>query len=173
MMKVARCACVIMVVLFSIFLCTADCFSGGEGSLPVPDGKGDYWKRTTHRFWMVVDRDHHGLNGRLSKEFPSNWEDPRSEWPKQMNIDEWPVVARFSRGSILNGTGGNMGIIFVKDIHGDSWMMVNTGINRICFVRANSRYIKPVVVIDDSTGTNTHSFLLKMTGEALCRGILF
>jgi len=126
-----------------LFLCfSLISISIASEALPLANENGDYAKRTAHLYWIVVDTDPSGLNGRLSPDFPSDWENPTIGWPK-MNIGQWPVVKRFAKGTILNGCMGNCGVLHY-DVNNKPWLMVSVGIKHICFVRANSKYIKPV-----------------------------
>jgi len=140
-----RLFCLIFILLFiSISFFPA----AGEEELPLPDENGNYCGGTTHRHWIVVDKDFNGLNGRLADNFPKDWEDPRSLWPGG-NIGQWPVVHRFYPGSILNACMGNRGIIFLNDDNGNPWIMISVSMDEVCFVRANSKYIKPVRVLEN------------------------
>jgi hypothetical protein len=116
--------------------------------LPKADKNGDYKGRTLHRYWLVTDKDYNGLNGRLSEDFPKDYESPRSVWPKS-NVAEWPVVAKFLPGTILNGRNGNVGIIFINDKNGNPWIMISIDMDKYCFVRANKKYIKPVIIKEE------------------------
>ena len=129
-----------------IIFCFSWSFSFSEEQLPQSDKNGDYGNRTTHIYWKVVDPDPEGLNGRLADDFPADWEDIRASWP-ETNVAQWPVVTKFSTGSILTACPGNCGIIFLKDKNGKSWLMVYRDPvkkSKVCFVRANVKYIKPV-----------------------------
>jgi hypothetical protein len=90
-----------------------------------------------------VDTDPDGLNGRLSPDFPTDWKNCGAQWP-QSDPGTWPVVARFYKGTILNATTGNLGVNFIKDSRGKNWIMVRISADKVCFVRANSKFLKPV-----------------------------
>lgn len=114
--------------------------------LPVPDKNGDY--REYSNYWIVVEDQRGseiGFYGRLSAEFPERWYDLNAKWPEDKNIGAWPIVSEFMQGMILNGCCGNRGIIVLRDQNNKPWLMVRIDKNRVCFVRANSKYIKPVV----------------------------
>lgn len=113
-------------------------------SIPARDANGDYKGRSLHRYWQVVNEDRRDLIGRVTKEWPSNWDCVDANWPSTSDVAQWPEAARFSPGSVLLAATGNMGIIFVNDSANKPWLMINSGIGRVCFVPANSRYIIPV-----------------------------
>ncbi len=114
------------------------------GQLPQADASGEYSRRTLHTHWRVVDPDPEGLNGRLARDFPVNYDSVAAPWPSSPPLS-WPVVARFASGSLLRARTGNVGVIRIKDPQGRSWMMVSRPEGSgICFVRAHQRYIRPV-----------------------------
>lgn len=113
-------------------------------SIPVCDSNGDYKGRSLHKYWQVVDKDRKGLIGRSSKEWPVNWDYADANWPETSNVDQWPEAARFSPGAVLLAAAGNMGIILVYDAAKKPWLLISAGVGRVCFVRANSKFIMPV-----------------------------
>ncbi len=142
---------IIIMCIGCVFIGAVTCFAAyPQGSLPVPDKNGDYISGTRSQvYWIVVDTDYNnGLNGRLAANFPRNWEDINAKWPEDKNIGAWPVVARFHHGSVLNAARGNAGIIMQKDENNKPWIMMQIDAERVCFVRANSKYIKPVRIED-------------------------
>ncbi|MCD4784884.1 MAG: hypothetical protein K8T10_13800 [Candidatus Eremiobacteraeota bacterium] len=141
-------ASIFFIIMFLLFL-TANSIAGAQDhgyTFPTPDKKGDFVIPRSHRYWKVVDNDRNGLNGRLATNFPVNWEDPRVAWPKS-NVAQWPIAARFRKGSILNATRGNRGIIFLRDRNKKPWIMIEISKGKYCFVRANTKYIVPVKLV--------------------------
>ena len=60
------------------------------------------------------------------------------------NVSQWPVVTAFRRGQRLQAvTGNNANQIMIADSQGKPWLPVSTDKGN-CFVRANSRFIKPI-----------------------------
>ncbi|MHC9543584.1 MAG: hypothetical protein AB9903_29080 [Vulcanimicrobiota bacterium] len=141
-------ACVFLTAL--IFLLSHASFADTAPRPPMPDEKGDYRNCRIHRYWLIVDKDRvNGLNGRLSPDFPKNWKSCDSQWPQNPAINEWPVVFKFHPDMVLRAALINSCMVMKDDNKGNPWLMVSVDINRICFVRANSRYIKPVYVSDE------------------------
>ena len=131
-------------VCFLLILCCSllPAFAQGENS--EPDKNGNYSTMCFCTTWEVVDPDPAGLNGRLDTGFYKEWYAPCAEW-NEMNIGEWPVIRTFSKGTILIANGTPAGFIGTYDDNGNPWMKVTIGPDdEICFVRANSKYIKPV-----------------------------
>ena len=119
--------------------------------LPAMDENGDFNGPTTHMYWKVTDSDPEGLNGRLSYDFPLTFDNRGSHWP-EMDVVSWPVIRKFRKGTILTANTKMMGSI-VKDTRGLPWLKVEIGAidtndaggDVVCFVRANSRYVVPVM----------------------------
>ena len=148
-------------------------------AMPIPDDNGDY-RVLHHRYWEVIDDDPAGLNGRLALNFPPAWFPPGNKVLKE-SINNWPVIRRFRKGTILVSNAAPEGTeIFCEgEENGKSWLKVNLapkntgshGQEILCFVRANNRYIRPIAptrdysdlsfnlaVIDDPDGyTNIRS----------------
>ncbi|MEG4441828.1 hypothetical protein QUB47_06775 [Microcoleus sp. AT9_B5] len=60
------------------------------------------------------------------------------------NVSQWPAVTTFRRGERLEAmTGNNANQIVIADSLGKPWLPISTGKGN-CFVRANSRFIKPI-----------------------------
>lgn len=130
----------VMVLLFSL----APSSWADNPPIPVPDGKGDYRRCGVHKYWLVVENDQkNGLNGRISPDFPKNYESEDCRWPEKPNINAWPVVAKFEPESMLNAVQVNGVTMSLDDNNGNPWLMVRVSRDKVCFVRANSRYIKP------------------------------
>jgi len=118
-----------------------------EPKPPMPDETGNYHHCRNQKYWIVVDQDwKNGLSGRLSPSFPKDWDSVKSRWPEKPDVNSWPTIICFYPGMILNGCQGNCGTITMEDRNGNPWLMVTIGIGKVCFVRANSRYIKPAQI---------------------------
>ncbi|MEG5136904.1 MULTISPECIES: hypothetical protein [unclassified Microcoleus] len=60
------------------------------------------------------------------------------------NISQWPVVTTFRLGERLQAvTGNNANQIMIADSQGKPGLPISTDKGN-CFVRANSRFIKPI-----------------------------
>jgi hypothetical protein len=60
------------------------------------------------------------------------------------NVSQWLVVTAFRRGQRLQAvTGNNANQIMIADSQGKPWLPISTDKGN-CFVRANSRFIKPI-----------------------------
>ena len=124
-------------------------------ALPVANQQGDYTgllarQRGNRQVnWVVVDSDSQGLNCRMAQRFRSISVDaldaPDELFAKNKhNVSQWPVVTTFRRGQRLEAvTGNNANQIMIADSQGKPWLPVLTG-KANCFVRANSRFVKPV-----------------------------
>lgn len=113
-------------------------------NLPKPNAMGDYATRTSHRFWVVVDPDPQGVNCRWSANMPANWYDPGANLPS-LTFDQWDVVRRFKRNSVLISNTTPAGFALMFDESNKPWLKVRTGTKeQICLVRANSKYIQPI-----------------------------
>ncbi|KAM3106368.1 hypothetical protein ACKFKH_18950 [Phormidesmis sp. 146-20] len=130
-------------------------------AVPVPDRQGDYPIPKSARSsspgqsnWIVVDGDSKGLNCRMAKQFQSVTLDG-ADAPaaiflnNQYAIADWPIRFTFKKGQRLQAVTGNMGRnqIMLLDNRGKPWIPVSgqkgdRSIN--CFIRANSRFIKPL-----------------------------
>jgi hypothetical protein len=84
------------------------------------------------------------LAGRLTPNWPADDRDPGALLKIDWLVPRWPVVATFSKGQRLRAVPDEGGGILIKDIDGSSWMKVETGTGGFCFVRANSKYVRPV-----------------------------
>lgn len=99
--------------------------------------------------WLVVDSDSEGLNCRMAERFRSISADgvdaPAELFERNKhNVSQWPVVTAFRRGQrLLAVTGNNANQIMIADSQGKPWLPVSTDKGN-CFVRANSRFIKPI-----------------------------
>jgi hypothetical protein len=103
--------------------------------------------------WRVVDADPKGLNCRMASEFRPVTLDgadaPATLYQNNRhNISQWSVVFSFAKGQELRAVTGNMGAqqIMLRDRDGNSWLGVHTNAQRgDCFVRANRRFVEPIV----------------------------
>ncbi|MBE9094175.1 hypothetical protein [Tychonema sp. LEGE 07203] len=124
-------------------------------AIPVANQQGDYpvppprTRGNRQVNWVVVDPDSQGLNCRMAQRFRSisvdgiNAPDELFERNKH-NVSQWPVVTTFRRGQRLQAvTGNNANQIMISDTQGKPWLPVLTDKGN-CFVRANSRFIKPI-----------------------------
>lgn len=110
-------------------------------ALPNPDGEGDYPQRTNQRYWVVVDPA--GVSCRWSEDAPQNWYDPDAKFP-QMDVENWQVVKQFQRNQALLSNLAPAGFAMLADDNGKPWLKVSLGTNeKICLVRANSKFIRP------------------------------
>lgn len=130
-------------LLISVLLLTA---TGYAQPLPKPHGGGDYWiyNENTWLDWEVVSNE---LNGRLTPTWPEDEQAPGALLKIDWVVPRWPVVTQFRKGQRLRAQPDEVGGILIKDIDGGSWMKVDIGDGRFCFVRANSKYIKPVKIV--------------------------
>ncbi len=98
---------------------------------------------------MVVDSDSQGLNCRMAHRFRSISVDglnaPYELFERNKhNVSQWPVVTTFLRGERLQAVTGNLANqIMISDSQGKPWLPISTDKGN-CFVRANSRFIKPI-----------------------------
>lgn len=124
-------------------------------AVPVADRQGDYTELLARRRgnrqvnWVVVDSDSQGLNCRMAQRFRSisvdSLDAPAELFERNKhNVSQWPVVTAFRRGKRLQAvTGNNANQIMIADSQGKPWMPISTDKGN-CFVRANSRFIKPI-----------------------------
>ncbi|MEG3838779.1 hypothetical protein [Microcoleus sp. herbarium14] len=117
-----------------------------QGDYPVPPARARGNRQVN---WLVVDSDAQGLNCRMAKKFQSISVDgidaPDELFARNKhNVSQWPVVTVFRRGQRLEAvTGNNANQIMISDNQGKGWLPVSTDKGN-CFVRANSRFIKPI-----------------------------
>ncbi|MEG4107549.1 hypothetical protein [Microcoleus sp. S13_C5] len=124
-------------------------------AIPVANQQGDYpvpparQRGNRQVNWLVVDSDSQGLNCRMAQRFRSISVDaldaPGELFERNKhNVSQWPVVAAFRRGQRLQAvTGNNANQIMIADSQGKPWLPISTDKGN-CFVRANSRFIKPI-----------------------------
>lgn len=140
--------------LLALVLCLFAAAANAQENIPQANAKGDFQGRYLHNYWMVMDPDPNGFNGRLTPKWPANWDAVDANWPDTRVIKpDWPVVVRFNRGRVLRAMSGNMGLIFIRDGRGLPWLMVSAGPagkpNGVCFVRANAKFLKPVLAAEN------------------------
>ena len=117
-----------------------------QGDYPVPPARARGNRQVN---WVVVDSDSQGLNCRMAQRFRSISVDaldaPAELFERNKhNVSQWPVVTVFRRGQRLRAvTGNNADQIVIADTQGKPWLPISTGKGN-CFVRANSRFIKPI-----------------------------
>jgi len=118
------------------------------GGFPTANQDGDYrGQAAAWMLWQVTDADPDGLNCRASEPFESG------EWLEVAysdKLDNWigrlPVVAYFRLATVLFVNSVPSGLALWYDDADKPWLRVrlSTDGDRMCFVRANNRYIKPV-----------------------------
>lgn len=138
--------CMVFGLLF-FSLCTTVNSRGWAQDMPIPkaDKNGDYIIRG-YSYWQVVDEDPAGLNGRLSKDHPFLWYSPGCQYKKD-KIYNWSVIRRFKKGTILPADLSPAGFCISMDDRGKPWVRVSIDTEPggiICYVRANSKFIRPV-----------------------------
>ncbi len=118
-----------------------------QGDYPVPPARARGNRQVN---WLVVDSDSQGLNCRMAQRFRSisvdglNAPDELFQRNKH-NVSQWPVVTTFLRGERLQAVTGNFANqIMISDSQGKPWLPISTDKGN-CFVRANSRFIKPIL----------------------------
>ncbi|MEG4836855.1 hypothetical protein [Microcoleus sp. B9-D4] len=141
-----------------VFLAVAGILGMGTNlalAVPVANKQGDYpvpparQRGNRQVNWVVVDSDSQGLNCRMAQRFRSISVDgldaPAELFERNKhNVSQWPVVTAFRRGKRLQAvTGNNANQIMISDSHGKPWLPISTDKGN-CFVRANSRFIKPI-----------------------------
>ena len=111
--------------------------------LPSPEARGEYTRQKIkyHPFWEVVAKG--GLNGRRGK--------PEGAGPH--DFAQMPVVNFFREGAILTAYAGKdtqTGWCFWPDKEGKYWLRVLSNEKddpeATCFVRLNSKFLRPVRV---------------------------
>lgn len=124
-------------------------------AIPVANQQGDYpmppvrARGNRQVNWVVVDSDSQGLNCRMAQRFQSISVDgidaPNELFVRNKhNVSQWAVVTTFRRGQRLQAvTGNNANQIMIADTQGKPWLPISTEKGN-CFVRANSRFIKPI-----------------------------
>lgn len=114
-----------------------------EPPVPKASAGGDYWiyNEDTWLDWEVTTKE---LVGRITPDWPEDEQAPDALLKIDWLVPQWPVVARYPQGSRLRAVPDDCGGILIKDIDGGSWMKVESPGGGFCFVRANSKYIKPV-----------------------------
>jgi hypothetical protein len=118
---------------------------GDEPNLPSTTPDGDFSPTETWHYWTVVDEDPQGLNGRLLESYEM---DLTTKGTPGLAVPTWPVVERFPTGILLNAGAYSQGPDsknhWLLDDRGHPWLLVKRRGKR-SFVRANSRYIRPVL----------------------------
>ncbi len=111
--------------------------------LPKPYGGGEYWVRNENTWveWEVCSAE---LSGRQTPQWPEDDQEPEALLHIDWLIGRWPVVSKFSKGTVLQACPDPVGGTIWKDIDGASWLRVLRPEGGHCFVRANSKFIKPL-----------------------------
>lgn len=104
-----------------------------------PDAKGDFSERTLHHYFEVIDPDPKGLNARIPPGPPIKGCDPL---PNE-EVSTWPVSTQLKKGTILFGVS-DAWVGRVQDREKRWWMHFRTLGGQECWVRANSRFIRPI-----------------------------
>lgn len=111
---------------------------------PLTNSAGDFWERTSWREWKVVDPDLAGLNCRWNNKIPEPWYSPSTQLP-DLKIGSWDVVMKFGKEDILISNITPAGFATIFDENSQPWLKVSlNNSDKICLVRANSKYIRPV-----------------------------
>lgn len=133
-------------VVSSITALCATALAQEQSGLPIPDKKTGDYARASHKYWQVVDPDPKGLNCRMgsyTKEQIYN-----ASNTIKMDIFNWRVVGTLKREQSFENELGPAGFGIIYDTQKKPWMFVDKvyakGAPKHCFVRANSKYIKPV-----------------------------
>ena len=110
---------------------------------PKPFAGGDYWVRSENTWneWEVTCNE---LSGHLSPAWPVNDEEPGALLNLDWRMGGWPVVIKYPKGQHLRARPDSVGGTMWKDFDGNTWLRVQNGDGQFCFVRANSRFLKPV-----------------------------
>ncbi len=127
-------------------------FSSGvssDTSVPIATAQGDYQGRAADwMLWQVVDSDPGGLNCRASRPFVTG-EWVRAAYEGQLSdaIGSFPVVRRFVRGTVLFINPVPSGLSLWYDERNRPWLRIKLSNENdsLCFVRANNRYVVPVI----------------------------
>jgi hypothetical protein len=124
-------------------------------ALPVANQQGDYTgllarqRGNLQSNWVVVDSDSQGLNCRMAQRFRSFYVNAH-DMPDELfarnkhHVSQWQILTTFQRGERLRAVAGNLNNqMMIADIQGKPWLPIVTKQGH-CFVRANSRFIKPI-----------------------------
>lgn len=118
-----------------------------EPNLPKPLENGDY-RRSSQTTWEAVNADSNGLNCHGLDLSYEELIDPRNS--VKFDIQNWPVVGKLKQGQDFEINLGPAGFGVVYDTQQNPWIYVENlaGENgpSHCFVRANSRFVKPISV---------------------------
>ncbi|MEG4289277.1 hypothetical protein Q5692_33900 [Microcoleus sp. C2C3] len=116
-----------------------------QGDYPVPAARQRGNRQVN---WVVVDSDSQGLNCRMAQRFRSvsvDGIDASAELfeRNKHNVSQWLLLTVFRGERLQAVTGNNANKITIADPGGKPWLPIFTGKGN-CFVRANSRFIKPI-----------------------------
>jgi hypothetical protein len=167
-MKLTKTLLVIILLIVTVFLPNEIALAQNIRHIPKTNASGDYIftsdfvpQAYVDYDWIVTDKDPSGLNCRMLKKYWGISMDAMNVpdilyQNNTHNIANWSVMTTFKTGTRLRPEttqfGGN---IFLKDKQGKVWVPVdkepigrNTFDGSGCFVRANKRFIKPVLRTD-------------------------
>lgn len=124
-----------------------------QTDFPKPDAKGDYYSNEAPLLGMSVSRLSPGSLWQVTTIGLSCRRQPRVSAP---------IVRQYKRGDVLQVEvyrgGSDEVLLNAKDANGKPWMPVRgRNLDDRCYVRANSRYIRPATV--RSQGTKFRSAL--------------
>ncbi len=123
---------------------------------PTANRQGDYTndkRGSFHQYWEVVDADTKGLNCRMAKQFqgiPADGMEGAVDtfYRSRPNISAWTVVHKFPPRQKIEALSGNLANqLILLDNANSPWLAVRFirgGKGMDCFVRANTRFIKPI-----------------------------
>ena len=129
--------------------------STGAIAIPTPNQQGDYpipapRQRANRQVnWQVVDPDPKGLSCRMAKQFQGVRVDsmnaPDALFQRNRHdLSQWSVVTTFRPGQRIRAVSGNLANqIVLVDHRGKPWLPIHST-KGDCFVRANSRFIRPL-----------------------------
>lgn len=129
-------------LLIALMACsTLTAFGADQVPRPKPLRGGDYWLRNENAWleWEAASE----LSGRLTPQWPADFQEPGALLEIDWRIDRWPVVHKFAKGDHLQALPDAGGMVIMKDIDGSSWLRVKLENGQVCFVRANAKYLKP------------------------------
>ncbi len=115
-------------------------------NLPEPMQNGDY-RRSSHTRWEAVNANSNGVNCRSVNLSYDQLNDPRNS--VKLDIENWPVVGTLKPGQDFEINPGPAGFGVVYDSKQNPWIYIEktaaNGAPSRCFVRANRRFVKPIV----------------------------
>ncbi|WP_413164295.1 hypothetical protein ACL6C3_00380 [Capilliphycus salinus ALCB114379] len=120
-----------------------------EPSLPKPLKNGDF-TRSPQRTWEAVNANSNGLDCHGLDLSYEELIERQMQNSVKFDIENWPVVGQLKQGQNFEINLGPAGFGVVYDTKQNPWIYVENlaGENgpSHCFVRANSRFVKPISV---------------------------